>query len=347
MVRQIMSKEVYDTIEHADGTQETLLIGHRGPKAGTRRRAFQCSFCSKAFSCVSKLRRHSTKHTGSKPYSCPRCNHRFTQQPSLRVHMATVNCPQLSTTSTNNSASNATSPLEAEDYAMDSEEVPPPVPLVSGTSIPIDTIDFESPHPNLTNGDANNVHCKLEPMPSLPPLAPKQFHVLAASLAATSDSLLPTTGELQLHMQPSAVPWTPTTGTSTSNVGGHGGFTTLQMTPNQDQPLPTSASSSLFVDLDTDPTPAMKRVCEVAMAPHHALLGSSASHGVEATISRAGKSQTAHMAASTNPLVDEGLSYLDMLADTNIDPAVLPSDNSAEWESILGLHTTEDPTQQP
>lgn len=61
-----------------------------------------CPMCKKKFPSDSKLERHSTVHTGDKPFACTKCSSRFTQNTSLKAHMksqhsdtqALATCPE-------------------------------------------------------------------------------------------------------------------------------------------------------------------------------------------------------------------------------------------------------------
>nr|XP_027209786.1 zinc finger and BTB domain-containing protein 7B-like isoform X2 [Penaeus vannamei] len=47
----------------------------------------QCPFCPRTFAFPSYLQRHLTLHTGEKPFSCHRCNSRFTRRNHLKEHL--------------------------------------------------------------------------------------------------------------------------------------------------------------------------------------------------------------------------------------------------------------------
>lgn len=50
---------------------------------------FVCSVCDKAFTYLSLLQRHMTKHTGERPFPCPHCPHRSKQRANLQRHLLT------------------------------------------------------------------------------------------------------------------------------------------------------------------------------------------------------------------------------------------------------------------
>ena len=49
--------------------------------------AHQCSYCGYNAKCLSQLKRHLVKHTGEKPFSCKKCNRRFSRSDHVKVHM--------------------------------------------------------------------------------------------------------------------------------------------------------------------------------------------------------------------------------------------------------------------
>lgn len=65
-----------------DGKKITVI-----PKAVSE---YKCYICKKIFPSPSKLERHQVVHTGDKPFSCSKCDGRFTQKPALKNHLFTV-----------------------------------------------------------------------------------------------------------------------------------------------------------------------------------------------------------------------------------------------------------------
>lgn len=51
---------------------------------------YRCATCKKPFPSKSKLDRHQTVHTNERPFACPLCPLRYTQNSSLDVHLRTI-----------------------------------------------------------------------------------------------------------------------------------------------------------------------------------------------------------------------------------------------------------------
>ncbi|KAK0173592.1 hypothetical protein PV328_006765 [Microctonus aethiopoides] len=54
----------------------------------TFERPHKCAFCPKAFYALYSLKQHVMIHTGQKPYTCVKCDHKFTQKGNLAKHYA-------------------------------------------------------------------------------------------------------------------------------------------------------------------------------------------------------------------------------------------------------------------
>ncbi|XP_052764927.1 zinc finger and SCAN domain-containing protein 5B-like isoform X1 [Mya arenaria] len=55
--------------------------------AGQQGYSFSCCYCSKVFSSIGNLKRHTLTHTGEKPFQCEMCHRRFSQKSSMKTHV--------------------------------------------------------------------------------------------------------------------------------------------------------------------------------------------------------------------------------------------------------------------
>uniref|UniRef100_A0A9J2P2Z2 C2H2-type domain-containing protein n=1 Tax=Ascaris lumbricoides TaxID=6252 RepID=A0A9J2P2Z2_ASCLU len=76
----------HDAILENSGLQETSASDPQ-QNARNRRRLVCCSICGKAFGKCSDLVRHYRIHSGSRPFSCNRCEKSFSLKSSLKLHL--------------------------------------------------------------------------------------------------------------------------------------------------------------------------------------------------------------------------------------------------------------------
>ena len=80
-------------LEHSTKHQSVKRLsskdGSLQPCAKKTKMVHQCQYCEFCADAASKLKRHLYKHTGERPFSCDKCNRRFSQLSNARKHMLT------------------------------------------------------------------------------------------------------------------------------------------------------------------------------------------------------------------------------------------------------------------